>query len=151
MISWNIFLDSLRPELSNDIYSPCGGWPLEKSASEPGVKDNDIIWVWFDHHRYINDPYKKVEKLIFFSKKISKFFSNFFFKNIPMSTIIYYRLLSKYCLLLSYSHYRFHYRNSISTLEGLLWTGLVKFSYISILQDFLEFGARRLKGLIQLN
>ena len=38
-----------------------------------------------------------------------------------MSTIIYYHLLSKYCLLLSYnSLYRFHYRNSISTLEGLI-------------------------------
>ena len=40
-----------------------------------------------------------------------------------MSTIIYYRLLSKYCLLLLYSHYRFHYRNSVSTLEGLVATG----------------------------
>ena len=32
-----------------------------------------------------------------------------------------------------------------------LRTGLVKFSYISISQDFLEFGARRLMGLIQLD
>ena len=52
-------------------------------------------------------------------QKKNFFFQIFFFKNIPMSTIIYYRLLSKYCLLLSYSHYCFHYRNSISTLEGL--------------------------------
>ena len=37
MILWMIFLDSLRPELSNDIYSPNGGRSLIKRVSEPGV------------------------------------------------------------------------------------------------------------------
>ena len=37
MILWKIFLDSLRPELSNDIYSPNGGRSLIKRVSEPGV------------------------------------------------------------------------------------------------------------------
>ena len=26
------------------------------------VNDKSVIWVWFDRHRYINDPWKKVEK-----------------------------------------------------------------------------------------
>ena len=39
------------------------------------VNDSSVIWVWFDNHRYVNYPCKKVEKLLFFSK---------------ISTIIYY-------------------------------------------------------------
>ena len=43
MILWNIFLDSLRPELSNDIYSPNGGRSLIKRVSEPGVPAGGFI------------------------------------------------------------------------------------------------------------
>ena len=86
------------------------------------VNDNNIIWVWFDRHRYINDPCKKVEKN--FQKFFQFFFQKYYNVHCP-STIIYYRLLSKYCLLLSYSHYRFHYRNSIATLESLVDTRIV--------------------------
>ena len=70
-----------------------------------------MIWFWFDRHRYVNDPCKKVEKnIIFFKKKFKFFFRKY------SSNVIYYR---NTVVILSYSHYRFHYWNSIATLEGL--------------------------------
>ena len=43
MILWKIFLDSVRPELSNDIYSPNGGRSLIKRVSEPGVERSKAL------------------------------------------------------------------------------------------------------------
>ena len=40
-------------------------------------------------------------------------------RDINITTIVYYCLLSRYCRILSFSYYRFHYRNNIAILGGL--------------------------------